>query len=517
MDKEILVGRQLLDVVTSGMYNSPLMIYREYIQNAVDSIDQLLISEAVNNHNEPVIQVNIDGRTRAIVIEDNGAGVPQKNAVNILLSLGLSTKERGSYRGFRGIGRLGGLAYCDRLVFETRAFGENTITEVAWNRLELDALAKESRQVSLEDALYRIISSETRTADQEDPHSFFRVRLENVHSFHSDQIMNVGVVRDYLSQVSPSPFSNNFKSASYLEPLLETIPGYRTYEISVNGKKIDRPYENTVTYSEDRSDQIDEIQDFEIYGVDNEIIAKGWFAKLRYLGSLPANNSMRGIRVRQGNIEIGGEYFLSDCFTERRFTTWQVGEIHVGINTLKANARRDGFEETPNYEKFLEFMTRLGSHLSKACRKASQNRNHHAKAVSSIERVKEGLHKNSIYIDNDHFSAAKTNYLKDLTATKVFIEKHELPSTLSDDVADLVKNIESGESRANFLVDMINSQKFNNQSGKKVFLDFVRGMVKNKGQSSEVDKVLLKSLSDYFKHNIQSDDFKNYTINKAGI
>ncbi len=87
----------------------------------------------------------------------------------------------------------------------------------------------------------------------------------------------------------------------------------------------------------------------------------------------------------------------------------------------------------------------------------------------SIERVKEGLHENSLYIDNDHFSAAKTNYLKDLTATKVFIEKYGLASTLSDDVADLVKNIEDGESRANFLVDMISSEKLNNQSGKKVF------------------------------------------------
>ncbi|RLB77954.1 MAG: ATP-binding protein, partial [Deltaproteobacteria bacterium] len=177
MDKEILVGRQLLDVVTSGMYNSPLMIYREYIQNAVDSIDQME-NNSGDKRREPHIQINIDGLTRAIVVEDNGAGILQETAVKTLLSLGLSTKERGSSRGFRGIGRLGGLAYCDRLIFETRALGEDVVTEVKWDRLKLDELAQKNIQVSLEEAIHNIVSANSRSANQEDPDSFFRVKLE---------------------------------------------------------------------------------------------------------------------------------------------------------------------------------------------------------------------------------------------------------------------------------------------------------------------------------------------------
>jgi len=516
MDREILVGRQLLDVVTSGMYNSPLMIYREYIQNAVDSIDQMENSNA-DELKESSIQINIDGLTRTIVIEDNGAGIPQDAAVKTLLSLGLSTKERGSSRGFRGIGRLGGLAYCDRLIFETRALGEDVVTKVEWNRLKLDELAQKNIQVSLEEAIHNIVSFNSRLANKDDPNSFFRVKLESVHPFHSDQVMNIGVVRDYLSQVSPVPFSNIFKPAPYLDSLLGSIPGYQTYEITVNGEKIVRPYENTIKFSEDRIDNIDEIQDFEIYGTNDEIIAKGWVAKLKYFGSLPTNNNMRGIRVRQGNIEIGGEYFLADCFTERRFATWQIGEIHVGINALKANARRDGFEETPNYEKLLEYVTHLGSHLSKACRKESVSRNNLAKTVNYINKVKDGLKDNSLYIDEDHFSAAKFNYLKDLSVAKGFVEKYRLPSSLLLDIDSLEKNIENGEHHANFLVNMINSRKFNNKSGKKAFLDFVRGFVRNKGNNTEVDRILIMSLSDYFKQNIKDEGVKNFTINNVGI
>ena len=33
-----LVGKQMLEIVTIGMYNDPCMVYREYIQNAADAI-----------------------------------------------------------------------------------------------------------------------------------------------------------------------------------------------------------------------------------------------------------------------------------------------------------------------------------------------------------------------------------------------------------------------------------------------------------------------------------------------
>ena len=48
-------GMYLLETLTSGMYNEPLTIYREYIQNAVDSID---VSK--RKHRRRSLKVNID-------------------------------------------------------------------------------------------------------------------------------------------------------------------------------------------------------------------------------------------------------------------------------------------------------------------------------------------------------------------------------------------------------------------------------------------------------------------------
>ena len=33
------IGHQVIDIVTCGMYNNPLMVLREYVQNAADAIE----------------------------------------------------------------------------------------------------------------------------------------------------------------------------------------------------------------------------------------------------------------------------------------------------------------------------------------------------------------------------------------------------------------------------------------------------------------------------------------------
>ena len=47
-------GMYLFETLTAGMYNEPLSIYREYIQNSVDSID--LLKQKVS----PMLRKNID-------------------------------------------------------------------------------------------------------------------------------------------------------------------------------------------------------------------------------------------------------------------------------------------------------------------------------------------------------------------------------------------------------------------------------------------------------------------------
>ena len=55
-------GMYLLETLTSGMYNDPLTIYREYIQNAVDSIDLARKRGPIS------VKINIDPVNKVILV-----------------------------------------------------------------------------------------------------------------------------------------------------------------------------------------------------------------------------------------------------------------------------------------------------------------------------------------------------------------------------------------------------------------------------------------------------------------
>ncbi|MBC8452497.1 MAG: hypothetical protein H8D65_01410, partial [Spirochaetes bacterium] len=109
---------------------------------------------------------------------------------------------------------------------------------------------------------------------------------------------------------------------------------------------------------------------------------------------------MRGITIRQGNILIGEENFLSEYFTEKRFVTWCIGEIYVSKN-IKVNARRDGFEHTEEYETLVEQFGLLGSYLSNICRQASNIRSK-KQNEQVLRNQMESIKDHSIAVNKEH-------------------------------------------------------------------------------------------------------------------
>jgi len=127
--KQILVGKDILELLSSSMYVDPMTIYREYVQNAVDAIDegrrQGLLAPGEAGH----VQVDLDSPTRTIRLRDNGTGIAWTAFEAQLTAFGGSAKRGTDARGFRGVGRLSGLGYCQELVFRSRAPGEASVSE----------------------------------------------------------------------------------------------------------------------------------------------------------------------------------------------------------------------------------------------------------------------------------------------------------------------------------------------------------------------------------------------------
>ena len=124
---EPVAGKFLLEILTKGMYSNPMHIYREYIQNSSDAIDKA-VEAGIIPASEAEIHIDIDPHKKRISIRDNGIGIPQAIAQVKLLNVGASDKDGSTERGFRGIGRLGGLAYASQVQFITSAVGDDTRT-----------------------------------------------------------------------------------------------------------------------------------------------------------------------------------------------------------------------------------------------------------------------------------------------------------------------------------------------------------------------------------------------------
>jgi hypothetical protein len=386
------IGQQVLDIITSGMYDNPLMIYREYIQNAVDSIEEAINEHLLDNATAKIV-INITGSTRTVTILDNGTGVSNLNVPIILTSIGSSPKENGDSIGFRGIGRLGGLGYCEKLIFETKSTVDDKVAILTWDRKKIDNTIKEcDDSLSLLEAIKRITQLEFRDVSDEDLPHFFKVTLLNIQRFHADKLISNKTIYDYLSQNAPVPFDNNvFSFSEQINTGSFLFRGNRNYNIELNGSQVFRPYTDEIIINGKVIDKLESIVEFNFKDENEKPLAFGWYAVTNFKSAFPINLGMKGIRIRQDNIQIGDTRLFEEFYKEKRFAGWHIGEIYVLNNGLKPNARRDGFEQSPQYERFIENSIILTKHLTTLCRKASIKRNNIARADKKLKQIESQL------------------------------------------------------------------------------------------------------------------------------
>ncbi|MYF98189.1 hypothetical protein F4212_03505 [Candidatus Poribacteria bacterium] len=308
-----LVGADILNLVTTGMYHTPLAVYREYIQNSADAIEKSEWPE------QGRVDISISPARKNVKIRDNGPGLSPTQAIRDLIPIARSSKQRGIDRGFRGIGRLSGLAFADRITFRTRSKKTQPVTEISWDGTSLRANANSYADPE------QIITSCVKVSNIEGgdwPENFFEVEIEDVSRYAADKILNREAVRRYIGEVGPVPMSESFPFAKEVEALFSNDKKLLTLEVILDDEMpVRRMHGPRVIFSEDREDTYREIQPLKIPAVDNDKYAAiGWVAHTSYLGAVPKGLGVRGIRLRAGNIQIGGENVL-DPFLRKNVST----------------------------------------------------------------------------------------------------------------------------------------------------------------------------------------------------
>ena len=130
-------GNGLLAICMGKNYQDSMVVYREYVQNACDSIYEAMKLGYYASDDEKCIAIEIDPANKKVCFMDRGTGVQQDQIGPRLVDLGASVKNGIDQIGSNGIGRLVGANWCDRIIFETSAKGEKTKSILTFDSMPL--------------------------------------------------------------------------------------------------------------------------------------------------------------------------------------------------------------------------------------------------------------------------------------------------------------------------------------------------------------------------------------------
>ena len=378
-----LIGGGILNLVTSGTYDNPLAVYREYIQNAADAVGLCRGEEAGR------VEIEIDTLGMRVRVRDNGPGLSEKDVPRALLPIARSQKRRGPDRGFRGIGRLSGLAFAETVVFLTRAGVGESVSRIVWDGPTLRERMLEEPQI--ERAIRDAVVVETLSGEGYPDH-FFEVELAGIGRHAAGLVLNREAVRAYVAEVCPVPLSHVFPFAVEVNNLLRGSVAPLALDIILDGEAmpVTRPYVDAIHLSDTRKDDYSALEEIQVPSLDgNGNAAVGWIAHSSYLGAIPKEAGIRGIRARNGNIQIGDDTVFDRLFPEERFNRWCVGEVHVLDPRIVPNGRWDYFEPGPHTRNLENHLAAILQGLAARCRKASLMRNSGRRVLSAIQRLEE--------------------------------------------------------------------------------------------------------------------------------
>jgi hypothetical protein len=372
-----VVGKDVLDLLSSAMYVNPLSIYREYIQNSADAVDEAKRLGVLSPKTCGRVDIAVDHASRSVRLRDNGVGVSPNVFLERLLAFGAS-KKRGSYaRGFRGVGRLGGIGYCQELIFRSRVEGESQVHELRWDCRNLKALLRDHGVNKSLDQIVREIVTTRAVSSRGFPEHFFEVQLVGIVRHGNDVLMDEVAIEDYLSQTAPVPFAPDFAAGQEIEAFLSPKVTLGNIDIRIDGRErpVYRPHRDTFEVRKGVLDRFGELQTLILPNSDGDVAAIGWILHHSYLGALPPVSKMHGLRLRSGNMQIGDAYLLAEIFAEPRFDSWCVGEMHIVDNRITPNGRRDHFEQNIHFHNILNQLAPLARDLARRCRTSSISRN----------------------------------------------------------------------------------------------------------------------------------------------
>lgn len=294
------------------------------------------------------------------------------------MNVGASDKDGITERGFRGIGRLGGLAYAEKVQFVTTAIGDATKTIMTCDCVRMQQLLQKSNNETSDIMeTFKAISTFEEQPEDSNEH-YFEVRLLGVPQ-ESGLLDEDDVIR-YLSETAPIDFdSQQFPQARKIrDHFSEKGFPITCYKILRGARKkpIYKLYSRSLsTGKQGRTKTKDFVRDVEfIYkeASDGKPLYIGWLAITDFSGVI-SDESVQGIRFRKGNILVGNGTTFANFFPSEGHNANRMfaGEIHVLHDELVPNSQRDDFEPSTAYNEMRKSLSELAGTINRKYRRGT--------------------------------------------------------------------------------------------------------------------------------------------------
>lgn len=350
IDFKSRAGKKLLKICMGDLYPNPMVVYREYVQNACDALQEAEQKGLFDKNVEKTVSIEI--KSNSITIHDRGIGVRMDDVISSLIDLSFSQKS-GNRIGRYGIGRLTGAKYCDELVFETSANGEDKKSIVRFNARKARDIISSDKELQCTDVV-DMVTTFNREAETPEAH-YFRVTMNNVFEKH---LLDENDVKQYLSETVPVDFSLSFKSY-LLNPAYEEYPEFKDLykqqpccNVILNGDSLKKRYEIKVTNSINQEERIGKIHFFKLEDEENTL-AWGWYAMTvtakQFITSVP----FRKIRLRQLNMAVGDMTYFDNLYKKDADSSYFIGEIYTIHPLIEPTTGREGLVDN-QYKKIFE-------------------------------------------------------------------------------------------------------------------------------------------------------------------
>lgn len=388
LDYSSEVRKKILSMLMFQLYSDERTIYREYVQNALDSINKAIDTRVLDQAKDGVVNIDIDVKHKVIKIKDNGAGIESANAVRTLLDISPSNKDGVSQAGMYGIGRLVGGGYCHELIFRTSARGEAIGTQITFDVDKIWQMVEKNEEDYL--ATYVINECTIRESiPAEESDHYFEVELNGVKDDAAPSLLDAETIINYLREVAPVEYKSEFKNTLMYKSIADNPEfkglheGLEKVQVLVGETRIQKQYGLSIRGTKDK---ISNLEYFKIEDRKYGLLGWGWYALTKYTIQIPKDDKLAGIRLRAHNIQIGDANLLSgtNYWKEDRSNSYFYGEFFVTHPHIRPNGARDGLVPTPESRSLENGLRTYFENLKTLYTKANE-------AKKSIDKIYDGI------------------------------------------------------------------------------------------------------------------------------